>query len=164
MRIGELAAQSGFSVETIRFYEAKGLIEPAARTDANYRVYGERHLERLRFIRHCRALDMSLDDVAALVAFDAQKPEDCREAHAMIARHVTAISEKIRELQLLREHLLALALRCPGHADGRPCGILTGLEDDAREGHCSCGIEDAPDAPAETSALKKSALKFERPR
>ncbi len=160
MRIGELAAQSGFSVETIRFYEAKGLIEPAARTDANYRVYGEKHLERLRFIRHCRALDMSLEDIATLVACDAAAPEDCRHVHALIAGHVQAISEKIRELQLLREHLLALALRCPGHAGGRPCGILTGLEEDARTGRCSCGIAGAPDAPAETSALKKAALKF----
>ncbi len=164
MRIGELAAQSGFSVETIRFYETKGLIEPAARTDSNYRVYSERHLERLRFIRHCRALDMSLEDVAALVAYDAAKPEDCQEVHALIARHVTAISEKICELQLLREHLLALALRCSGHADGHPCGILTGLEDDAREGHCSCGIDALPNASAETSALKKAALKFDCPR
>ena len=129
MRIGELAAQSGFSVETIRFYEAKGLIDPALRTQSNYRIYGDKHLERLRFIRHCRALDMSLEDIAALVAFDANKLDDCRHVHVMVAEHVKRISDKIRELQQLREHLLALALRCPGHRDGHPCGILTGLEE-----------------------------------
>ena len=88
MRIGELAAQSGFSVETIRFYEAKGLIDPALRTQSNYRIYGNKHLERLRFIRHCRALDMSLEDIAALVAFDANKLDDCRHVHVMVAEHV----------------------------------------------------------------------------
>ena len=157
MRIGELAAQSGFSVETIRFYEAKGLIDPALRTQSNYRIYSDKHLERLRFIRHCRALDMSLEDIAAIVAFDANKLDDCRHVHVMVAKHVKKISDKIRELQQLREHLLALALRCPGHRDGHPCGILTGLEEDAKTGHCSCGIENA--AP-ETTALKKEALKF----
>ena len=157
MRIGELAAKSGFSVETIRFYETKGLIEPALRTESNYRIYNDKHLERLRFIRHCRSLDMSLEDIAAVVSFDANKSDDCRHVHTMIAEHVKRISEKIHELQQLREHLLALALRCPGHKDGRPCGILTGLEDDARTGHCSCGVDEAP---AETSALKKEVLKF----
>lgn len=157
MRIGELAARSGFTAETIRYYETKGLIDPATRTDSNYRIYGKKQLERLHFIRHCRALDMSLEDIACLVAYDAEKKGDCRKVHAMVASHLQSITEKIRELQLLREHLLALALRCPGHDGNKPCGILAGLEADARHGVCTC---DREHVAAETTALKKATLKF----
>lgn len=160
MRIGELAAQSGFTVETIRFYEEKGLLPPAGRTPSNYRVYSETHLERLRFIRHCRTLDMSLEDITKLLHFDAMQPEDCRRVHAMITQHVQAISEKIQELRLLREHLLALALRCPGHFQGKPCGILTGLREDAKQGACCCGVSNE----AATNSCKKTPLDFGRPR
>ena len=63
MRIGELSKLSGVAVETIRFYENEGLIPKAARSMNNYRSYTEGHLKRLQFIRHCRSLDMSLEDI-----------------------------------------------------------------------------------------------------
>jgi len=66
----------------------------------------------------------------------------------MVTRHVKEISEKIRELQFLREHLLALGLRCTGHKEGEPCGILEGLEEDARTGVCHCGVAPETDANA----------------
>ena len=68
MRIGELARRTDCPVETIRYYERAGVLPPPARTDANYRAYGSGHVDRLRFIRHCRSLDMTLDEVAVLPA------------------------------------------------------------------------------------------------
>ena len=66
MRIGELAQRSGVAVETIRFYEAQGLLPAPLRLENNYRNYTRRHLARLHFIRHCRLLDMSLEEIAKL--------------------------------------------------------------------------------------------------
>ena len=60
MRIGELSKSTGVDIETIRFYEKSGLLPPPARSENGYRDYAHAHLERLAFIRHCRALDMSL--------------------------------------------------------------------------------------------------------
>ena len=67
MHIGELARRTGIQVETIRYYEREGLLPEPARSDGNYRVYGPGHLEQLQFIRHCRSLDMSLDEVRTLL-------------------------------------------------------------------------------------------------
>jgi DNA-binding transcriptional MerR regulator len=69
MRIGELAQASGTPVETIRFYEREGLLPTAARTEGNYRIYTPHHAERLAFIRQCRSLDMTLDEVRVLLRF-----------------------------------------------------------------------------------------------
>jgi DNA-binding transcriptional MerR regulator len=70
MRIGELAQTSGTPIETIRFYEREGLLPAAARTEGNYRIYTPQHADRLGFIRQCRSLDMTLDEVRVLLVAD----------------------------------------------------------------------------------------------
>jgi len=72
MRIGELAQTSGTPIETIRFYEREGLLPAAARTEGNYRIYTPQHADRLGFIRQCRSLDMTLDEVRVLLRFKDQ--------------------------------------------------------------------------------------------
>eukprot|EP01136_Pigoraptor_vietnamica_P012486 Opistho-1_new@52457 len=69
MQIKDLARATGVDVETIRFYEKEGLLPEPARLDNGYRNYAQPHLERLSFIRHCRALDMPLPDVKRLLGF-----------------------------------------------------------------------------------------------
>ncbi len=66
MKIGELATLARTPVETIRYYEREGLLPAAPRSDGNYRIYGREHAERLAFIRHCRTLDMTLDEIRVL--------------------------------------------------------------------------------------------------
>lgn len=65
MKIGELAKVTQTQAETIRFYEREGLLTEPPRSNGNYRLYGQEHLERLAFIRHCRSLDMTLDEIRA---------------------------------------------------------------------------------------------------
>ena len=77
MRIGELAQTSGTPIETIRFYEREGLLPAAARTEGNYRIYTPQHADRLGFIRQCRSLDMTLDEVRVLLRFKDQPLADC---------------------------------------------------------------------------------------
>ena len=132
MRIGELAKETGLTVETIRFYENEGLIPKAERSLNNYRSYTESHAKRLLFIKHCRSLDMSLDDIRLLIDVDARRNEDADRVHVMIHDHMKKIDEQINALKELRQHLGLLSLCCHGnHANGEPCGIIEGLNNEA---------------------------------
>ena len=83
MRIGELAKAAETQVETIRYYEREALLPQPERTDGNYRVYGPEHVERLLFIRYCRGLDMTLDEIRALLRMkDAPPIQDLRTCSA----------------------------------------------------------------------------------
>ena len=88
MRIGELSKLSGVAVDTIRFYENEGLIPKAARSMNNYRSYTESHLKRLQFIRHCRSLDMSLEDIKLLSDVGARRNEEACKVQEIISRHM----------------------------------------------------------------------------
>lgn len=132
MRIGELSKLSGVTVETIRFYEAQGLIPKPERSMNNYRTYSDGHLKRLAFIRHCRSLDMSLDDIRLLTNVDARRSEDAMRVHALVNEHIHKIDEHIDALKKLRQHFGLLALCCHGnHANGEPCGLIEGLTSQA---------------------------------
>ena len=132
MRIGELAKLSDLTVETIRFYESEGLIPKAERSLNNYRSYTESHLKRLLFIKHCRSLDMSLDEIRILTDVDARRNEDADRVHSMIAQHIHKIDQQIEDLKHLKQHLALLALCCHGnHANGEPCGLIEGLTNQA---------------------------------
>lgn len=132
MRIGELSKLSGVAVETIRFYENQGLIPKAARSMNNYRSYTESHLKRLQFIRHCRSLDMSLEDIKLLSDVGARRNEEACKVQEIISRHMKKIDEQINALKELRQHLGLLSLCCHGnHANGEPCGIIEGLNSGA---------------------------------
>ncbi len=84
MRIGELASATGVEIETIRYYEREGLLRPPTRRDNGYRAYDKEQLERLAFIRHCRALDMPLAEVRRLLEFVEQPDADCGDIDRLI--------------------------------------------------------------------------------
>jgi Cd(II)/Pb(II)-responsive transcriptional regulator len=128
MRIGDLAAATGIPVETIRFYEREGLLPKARRADNNYRVYGATHAERLGFIRHCRNLDMTLDEVRALLRLREQPARDCAEVDALLDEHIGHVKQRIRELRALQSDLKLLRARCAGTHAIDDCGILSGLD------------------------------------
>src|SRR3546814_2104109 len=84
MKIGELAKRTESTVETIRYYEKEGLLPEPSRSDGNYRLYGEEHIERLRFIRHCRTLDMALDEVRTLLRYRDRSEEHTSELQSLM--------------------------------------------------------------------------------
>ena len=88
LKIGELARRTQCQAETIRFYEREGLLPAPMRTAGNYRVYGRAHVERLAFIRNCRALDMTLDEIRQLLRFRDLPQDNCHAAHALLDEHV----------------------------------------------------------------------------
>lgn len=127
MKIGELAMATQTQVETIRYYEREGLLPQAARTGGNYRIYEAVHAERLGFIRHCRSLDMTLDEIRVLLRFKDAPRAECGEVDALLDEHIGHVVKRIRELKLLEKQLRALRTQCHGVQDARHCGILNGL-------------------------------------
>lgn len=127
MKIGELAQVAQCSVETVRYYEKEGLLAEAARTPGNFRVYGPEHLERLRFIRNCRALDMSHEEIHTLLGLADVPAEDCGAINTVFDQHIAHVNERIRELTQLKRQLGALRKRCQTEQAVDTCGIMQGL-------------------------------------
>lgn len=128
MRIGDLAESTGTAVETIRFYEREGLLPAARRADNNYRVYTATHVERLAFIRHCRNLDMTLEEIRTLLRLRDAPSEDCGEVNALLDEHIGHVAHRIRELKTLQKDLKALRARCAAPHAMEQCGILNELD------------------------------------
>lgn len=127
MKIGELAAASDTVVETIRYYEREGLLPEPARTDSNYRSYGGEHLARLQFIRYCRGLDMSLDEIRVLLRFKDSPLENCGDVNTVLDEHIGHVSRRIKELRALEKELKELRAQCGEAREAQECGILEGL-------------------------------------
>jgi Cd(II)/Pb(II)-responsive transcriptional regulator len=142
MKISDLAKAAHTQTETIRFYERKGLLPEAARTEANYRLYDASHVQRLAFIRHCRSLDMTLAEIATLLRFKDAPDDHCAEVNALLDAHVGHVAQRIRELKALEKELRALRLQCATSQQAASCGILSGLEAAARLGR-PVGLQDA---------------------
>ena len=133
MKIGELAKATGTKTETIRYYERERLLPAAIRTESNYRIYDSSHVERLAFIRHCRCLDMTLNEIRVLLHFKDAPGENCGAVDALLEEHIDHVVSRIRELQVLELELRSLQQQCsPGHLAG-DCGILGGLVIAARQ-------------------------------
>lgn len=124
MKIGDLSKLTQTSVETIRYYEREGLLPETDRTDGNYRIYGEAHAERLAFIRHCRGLDMTLDEIRQLLRFKDDPASDCGDVNALLDAHIGHVADRIRELRALEKQLKRLRERCCETQLAANCGIL----------------------------------------
>ena len=132
MKIGELASATETPIETIRFYEREGLLPPPARSAGNFRLYEALHLERLQFIRFCRSLDMSLDEVRVLLRFKDRPADDCGDVNALLDEHIGHVARRIKELRLLERQLKELRQRCGVAQSADQCGILSGLSQAAQ--------------------------------
>src|SRR6201987_3935949 len=127
LKIGELAKRTGCLVETIRFYEREGLLLEPARSGGNYRLYTNVHVERLQFIRHCRSLDMTLEEIRDLLRFRDAPDENCGEVNALLDEHIQHVTKRIKELKLLQKNLRGLRNRCQEEQATKDCGILQSL-------------------------------------
>ncbi|MBB5213428.1 Cd(II)/Pb(II)-responsive transcriptional regulator [Parapusillimonas granuli] len=127
MKIGELAKAANCGTETIRFYEREGLLPAPERTEGNYRSYQDEHLERLRFVRNCRSLDMTHDEIRQLLRYADQPGSDCGPVNRLLDEHIEHVDIRLNELRALRALLAGLRQRCE-HADSvAHCGIIQGL-------------------------------------
>ena len=127
MRIGQLSRATDTRVETIRYYEHEGLLPSPPRSEGNYRLYEPAHVERLLFIRHCRSLDMTLDEIRVLLRFKDAPQAECGEVNALLDEHIGHVATRIRDLRQLERQLKALREQCAGISEAAHCGILNEL-------------------------------------
>ncbi|QIM72487.1 Cd(II)/Pb(II)-responsive transcriptional regulator [Bordetella trematum] len=128
MKIGELAKAAGTTVETVRYYEKEGLLAAPERGMNNYRSYGPSHLERLRLIRNCRALDMTQDEIRAILQLTDNHRAGCGGINELFDEHIAHVDARIAELTQLKEQLAQLRHQCgEARPDVDDCGILHGL-------------------------------------
>jgi Cd(II)/Pb(II)-responsive transcriptional regulator len=127
LKIGELAARTGYTVEAIRFYEREGLLPAPARSGGNYRLYRAEHLERLQFIQRCRSLDMALDEIRTLLTFRDQPDQSCGDVNALLDKHIVEVAARIAGLRDLERHLLGLRGLCTQVQTAKDCAILQRL-------------------------------------
>ena len=107
MRIGELAARTGFSARNIRFYEQQGLLPAPQRTEGGYRTYDQDAVTRLRFVRSAQALGLSLAEIAEVLRIRDHQGPPCGYVAELIETHISAVETRIKELAALRDELRA---------------------------------------------------------
>lgn len=127
MKIGELAKTTHTQVETIRYYEREGLLPETVRTEGNYRVYSPDHATRLSFIRHCRSLDMTLNEIRTLLTFKDAPQGDCAGVNELVDAHIAHVASRIKELKALVRQLKELRQTCTESKETNQCGILAEL-------------------------------------
>ena len=113
---GALAKVTGVNSETIRYYEKVGLMPDPSRTEAGYRVYDETHLKRLSFIRRCRELGFSIDEVSGLLGFVDGGNYTCAEVRDSTIIHLGNVRQKIRDLRKMERTLKEMVFQCVGES------------------------------------------------
>ena len=133
--IGDLSAQSGVKVPTIRYYEQIGLIAPPPRTEGNQRRYDRPALERLRFIAHARDMGFSMDSLKSMLRLAGHKEAPCADVDALVAEYLAEVDARIAQLTRLRGELSSM-LSDTHHGTVADCRIVEVLSD-----HDECGCE-----------------------
>lgn len=148
INIGDAAKAVGVSPKMIRHYEQIGLLPEAERSDGGYRLYGERELSVLRFIRQSRRLGFSMEQIAQLIGMWGDDSRSSRDVKSVAQQHLQALDEKLREIQEMKNGLERLVRACKGD-DQSHCAILENL------------AVDSPTAPKHNAKLIKSKRKNE---
>lgn len=131
LKISELAAQSGLSTHTLRFYEKHGLISASSRSEAGYRFYNEADVRRVEFVKTARNIGFSLEDIAQLLSIRVDKQShSCQEVTDLTQNKLNEVNAKIDELQSMRGTLeILLDSCCGGPEKATHCSIMEALDE-----------------------------------
>jgi Cu(I)-responsive transcriptional regulator len=130
LTIGKVAKSAGLGIETVRFYEREGLIEPLTRTDSNYRLYSEEGIIRLRFIKRAKALGFSLKEIRELLLLRVDPGASKADVKEQVEAKIDDIKKKIKDLKQIQKTLETLDSCCDGHGSTVDCPILKALDGD----------------------------------
>ncbi len=125
LTIGKLAEAAGVNIETIRYYQRRGLMNEPAKPSGGYRRYSAGQAKRVRFIKRAQALGFTLDEIAQLLALDEART--CTETRALAARKLTLIEQKMTGLAAMRQVLGGLVQQCDAGKGGANCPIIEAL-------------------------------------
>jgi DNA-binding transcriptional MerR regulator len=134
LKIGALAAATGTTTPTIRFYEEIGLLPAASRQTSGQRRYGSEDVKRLTFIRRCREFGFSVEQVRALVSVIQDPSRSCTEVRDIAHAHLDTVRAKLAELRALERDIVRFVERCDGECVGGPGPSCVPLTELSREG------------------------------
>lgn len=130
LTVGDVARQARVNVQTVHYYERRGLIPEPARNESNYRVYGTDTPRRIRFVQRAQELGFSLKEIGELLSLRARPQAGCADVLATAKTKIQDIDEKIRSLRSMRQALSKLTAECAGRGGISECPILDALDDD----------------------------------
>jgi MerR family mercuric resistance operon transcriptional regulator len=128
MTIGQVARRAGVGVETVRFYERRGLLAEPARQASGYRQYTADVVARLRFIKRAKELGFSLKEIGELLALRADPATTCTDVKRRAEAKVAAIEAKVRDLRAMQRALAEVTASCRGRGPVGDCPILDALD------------------------------------
>lgn len=128
MQIGQLAKETGVTVQSIRFYERRGLLREPVRLASGYRSYSADAVQRVRFIKRSQELGYTLIEIAQLLELKETRPHNTVQARAIVEAKIRQIEVKIRNLQQMRDELVAAARACGCSAEDPVCRVLEQIE------------------------------------
>ena len=131
LRSGELANRGGVNLETVRYYERRGLLPKPPRTPAGYRTFDADAVSRLRFIKQAQALGFSLKEIKELLALRLDPRASCADVRRRAEAKIADIDGKLRALRAIKRALVRLTAACAGRGPVSACPILESLEERA---------------------------------
>ena len=137
LTIGKLAKQADIGIDTVRFYERQGLIDPPLRTDSNYRIYPQEEVTRLKFIKRAKVLGFTLKEIKELLRLRNDPHATKADIKKRTLEKIQDVKQKISDLTKIKEALELLSDSCDGHGSLEGCPILKALDADDDERHCS---------------------------
>lgn len=127
MRISEVARQAGVNVQTLRYYERRGLLAEPDRVGAGYRRYDRDAVRTVRFVKRAQSLGFSLDEISSLLSLASGQPADCNAARAMATGQLAELDAKIASLVAMRDSIRRLIATCDA-SGGRECPLIEAME------------------------------------
>lgn len=127
-RIGEVAAQTGVSVDTVRYYERRRLLPRAGRTEGRFRVFGPEAIARIRFIKQAQALGFSLDEIEMLLTGGGEGAAECRSVRDLLRGKLSELDERMKSLKEFRKtlahHLADCEEELKSHGEAAACPVI----------------------------------------
>ncbi|RUL87938.1 Hg(II)-responsive transcriptional regulator [Tautonia sociabilis] len=128
LKTGELAQQAGVNVETLRFYERKGLLPDPPRRQSGYRQYPEESVDRIRFIKRAQEVGFSLDEIRELLALRVRPGTTCSGVRQRVEQKIRDVRRKIADLEAIERALTELTASCSSRGPISECPILENLD------------------------------------
>lgn len=130
MRSSELATQAGVNVQTLRYYERRGILPEPRRSESGYRSYDDQAVRTVRFVKCAQQLGFSLEEIDSLLNLAGGGPRNCVTARALAAEKITELESKIAQLSRMRDSLHCLVATCDRSPSKRECPLLAAIEHD----------------------------------
>ncbi len=136
MQIGQVARRSGVNIQTVRYYERRGLLKQPSRLSSGYRQYGPEAVRLIRFVKRAQELGFSLDEIEDLLRLREDKTTSCPDVRAAAVDKIKDIVARMKNLRAMKRALDVLVRSCAEGGTDRSCPILEALDTDSASGEC----------------------------